>query len=202
MPFDMFGWSPNTPTGFGGYQTGNYFKPVFGYDDYGNAVNSSQQWNQIQQQRMNPAPTTPAPMAGPDFFSQLAGLMGVPLGMPQGNPAQQQPQGSNLGQQIAKYNQYANRPTVITPGGQGPYGGVSKEGQRQMFEGTARAWGQAAQDRGLGYEPTPSSPYQPPNKNMRDPMNRGVGPGRGMASGRASAGRNPLSNLPNRGGSL
>lgn len=209
MPFDVFGWSPRNELGFGGYQTGDYFKSVYGYDDAGNAVNNPQQWNQIQQQRMGmgqPKPPQQAPLSGNDFFSQLAGLMGSGMPAQAAGPNPNIPaQGQfNLGQAIANPgNQYRQ---IITPGGQGPYGGVSKEGQRAMFEGNAKAWGQFQQGGGrapgLGYGPTPSSPYVPERRPMRDPMNRGVGPGRGMSSGRASAGRNPLSNLPNRGGSL
>jgi hypothetical protein len=144
MPFDVFGWSPNTSTGFGGYQTSNRFPQVFGYDDQGNAVSNQAQMNQITQQRMNPQPSQSGPMPNQDFFSALAGLMGGGPGN-KPNPAMQKPAGYNLGQQIAQYEQAANRPTIITPGGQGPYGGVSPEGQRQMFEGTARAWGNFGQ---------------------------------------------------------
>lgn len=214
MPFDMFGWSPATEIGFAGRPTGTYFKSIYGYDDMGNPVHSQADMNKIQQQRMGIGqPTAPQqnPNAGNDFFAALAGLMGgnmqggpqAPMGGANPNIPQRQP--FDLGKAIAAPgNQFRQ---VITPGGQGPYGGVSPEGQRAMFEGTGRAWGQFMQNQqgggrpqGLGYGPTPSSPYTPPNRIMRDPMNRGVN--RNPSAGRASAGRNPLNNLPNRGGSL
>ena len=160
----------NAPTGmYGGYGFGNRLQGggrinnVWGYDDNSNPLNSNQQYAQYQQSQQQPAYGSPQAGNPMDFFSRMAGMAGgmSPQGSPAGNqspsnwnathsynihqnPIPNPNDGLTNGQMLARYGQIL-APTlpaqIITPGGQGPYGGVSPEGQRQMFEGTARAWG-------------------------------------------------------------
>lgn len=92
----------------------------------------------------NPMPPVPMPaptMPGQDFFAQLAGLFsqGGMGAAPQPRPY--------MGAQdaLARVRQMGPVTGYGTPGGQGRFGGVSREGQRAMFEGQARALGRQQQ---------------------------------------------------------
>jgi hypothetical protein len=218
MPYD-FAQGFNTGgygSGFAGRQGGSRFANVYGYDDMGGAVSDRSQMAKINQQRYAPTPSptqapTPSAMPGPDFFSALAGLMGggnpygAQVAPAQGSQAQQPPQGYNMGQQIAQYNQYANRPTPIA--GQAQFGGFDVPagfGAQQIYG--AQQGGLISKDNstggytagpasgvnvGFGYNSNPSSSST--FQRTKAPLSQ--------VPGRSSTSRtNPLSNLPNGGG--
>ena len=150
MPYDFAqGFNPGGGYGGGGFagrQTGGRFSNVYGYDDKGAPINTQQQAAPVQQ----PGPYVPnqqfAPQAQMDFFSQLAGLVGgggPPQGMqgPQMNPwsAQQGQSQWSPGNPVnyGNFQSYAHQQGPVTgvqySGGQGRFGGVSGEVQRQMM---------------------------------------------------------------------
>jgi hypothetical protein len=153
----MFGWTSQPSTGFAGRPTGDYFAPVYGYDDQGKAVNNMMQMNQINQQRLNPQPQQPTgPAPTQDFFSALAGLLnsGGPA-----NPAMQKPAGMPLGQQLSQYNQAANRQTPIA--GNPAFGGFDvPAGAGAQFLWGAQQNGQLMRNpTGGGYVSGPNPGY-------------------------------------------
>lgn len=146
MPFDAFGWSPTNAAGFGGRQVGDYFSGSYFNPDTGRLQGSPYVSQQVQSTAPAARPYVQgqpfAPPAQMDFFAQLAGLVGG--GAPQGMQAPPQQQGQQFGTSggnlwTGQFQGGPSRP-VVTPGGQGRYGGVSPAGQQQMMRGYGQAY--------------------------------------------------------------
>lgn len=92
---------------------------------------------------------------GGDFFAQLAGLLS-------GQSASFRPQGMTPTQSIQWAMSQGPVTGYGTGGGQGPYGGVSREGQQAMFRGRGQGMaGMQFGQRGLQSRPTPSATRAP-----------------------------------------
>lgn len=136
MPFD---WTPT----FNSINDRQYIRPTYVDPETGLLSYNNPAMNPPAAVT-NPTPPVPMPaptMPGQDFFAQLAGLFsqGGMGGAPQPRPY--------MGAQdaLARVRQMGPVTGYGTPGGQGRFGGVSREGQRAMFEGQARALGRQQQ---------------------------------------------------------
>jgi hypothetical protein len=188
MAYDFaggFNQNPYTPGGYAGRQQGGRFAAYYGRDENGNLRTGPS--GQAQ-------PTPAAPAAAPgmnqggsqaDFFAQLAGLLGGPQGAPTtmgagGGGYTNGPYGPNAYAQEAARMQGLRDASqgmqMVTGGGQGPTGGVSKEVQRGGMRGRMMAQGRASGGRtnsgqtnpgGMAPPLRPRGPMPMPNKPQR-----------------------------------
>jgi hypothetical protein len=185
MAYDFAGGFNQTnynPSGYAGRQQGGRFAAYYGRDENGNLRTGPS--GQAQ-------PTPAAPAAAPgmnqgggqaDFFAQLAGLLGGPQGAPTtmgagGGGYTNGPYGANAYAQEAARMQGLRDASqgmqMVTGGGQGPTGGVSKEVQRGGMRGRMMAQGRASGGRtnsgqrnpgGMAPPLRPRGPMPMPNK--------------------------------------
>ena len=189
MAYDFaggFNQNPYSPGGYAGRQQGGRFAAYYGRDQDGNLRTGSS--GQAQ-------PTPAAPAAAPgmnqgggqaDFFAQLAGLLGGPQGAPTtmgagGGGYTNGPYGANAYAQEAARMQGLRDASqgmqMVTGGGQGPTGGVSKEVQRGGMRGRATAAGRASSGRtnpsGMASPLRPRGPMAMPKQPPQKPMSMG-----------------------------
>lgn len=103
---------------------------------------------------------------GGDFFAQLAGLLS-------GQQPGSFPQSMNFTQSLQNAMRQGPVYGYGTTGGQGPYGGVSREGQMAMFRGRGQGMaGMQFGQGGLQTRPTPPAARMPmaPKGPAREPM--------------------------------
>ena len=152
MPFD---WMPT----FNAINDRQYIRPTY-VDPETGLVTYNNPAMRPPAAVTNPTPAVPMPaptMPGQDFFAQLAGLFsqgGTP-GAPQPRPYMGAQDALMRVQQMGPVTGYG------TPGGQGRFGGVSREGQRAMFEGQARALGRQQQQTSPQVRQGPMAPKGP-----------------------------------------
>lgn len=185
MAYDFaggFNQNPYSSSGYAGRPSGGRFAAYYGRDENGNLLTGPS--GQAQ-------PTPAAPAAAPgmnqgggqaDFFAQLAGLLGEPQGAPTtmgagGGGYTNGPYGPNAYAQEAARKQSLRDASqgmqMVTGGGQGPTGGVSKEVQRGGMRGRMMAQGRASGGRtpagqtnpgGMAPPLRPRGPMAMPNK--------------------------------------
>jgi hypothetical protein len=193
MAYDFaggFNQNPYSPGGYAGRQQGGRFAAYYGRDQEGN----------LRTGPSGQAQTTPAaPAAAPgmnqggsqgDFFAQLAGLLGnqgAPTTMGAGGGGYTNgPYGANAYAQEAARMQGLRDASqgmeMVTGGGQGPTGGVSKEVQRGGMRGRMMAQGRASGGRtpagqtnpgGMAPPLRPRGPMPMPNTSKPAPMPAG-----------------------------
>lgn len=185
MAYDFaggFNQNPYSQSGYAGRPSGGRFAAYYGRDENGNLRTGPS--GQAQ-----PTPAAPAPAPGmnqgggqADFFAQLAGLLGGPQGAPTtmgagGGGYTNGPYGPNAYAQEAARMQGLRDASqgmqMVTGGGQGPTGGVSKEVQRGGMRGRMMAQGRASGGRtnsgqtnpgGMAPPLRPRGPMPMPNK--------------------------------------
>ena len=196
MPYDFAGGFNQTnynPSGYAGRQQGGRFAAYYGRDENGNLRTGPE--GQAQ-------PTPAAPAAAPgmnqggsqaDFFAQLAGLLGGPQGAPTtmgagGGGYTNGPYGPNAYAQEAARMQGLRDASqgmqMVTGGGQGPTGGVSKEVQRGGMRGRMMAQGRASGGRTSPRQTNPGGGMAPPLR-PRGPMANPNKPQGAMGMGEA-----------------
>ena len=181
MPYDFaggFNQGQYNPQGYAGRQQGGRFAATYGYDENGNP-------------RPGPGQTapTPAPMQPntgmppigqqSDFFAQLAGLIGnqgagAPPTMGAGGGGYTNgPYGANAyAQEAARMQGLRNASqgfNMVTGGGQGPTGGVSREVQQGGMRGRMMAQGRSSGGRTNPRQTNPGGGMAPPLR-PRGPM--------------------------------
>lgn len=195
MPYDPMG------SGYGRYSRGNGeygARSIYGYGDQGAFYNpqQAQQYQQAQQQpQPAPSQSPPPQQQQPDFFSQLAGLMGAPPAQPamQMSPSQYNYNQALYGNQNAMAQSAASHAVAPrTYGGRGEFAGqaVQYGARGGIVNPYASNSGRASMGR---TSTSTTSPTQAPQQNPLENMPK---PGRPMAAPSARkpvATRNPTS---------
>ena len=197
MPYDFaggFNQGQYNPQGYAGRQQGGRFAAYYGRDENGNLRTGPS-----GQAQPTPAAPAAAPSMNPgnpqaDFFSQLAGLIGnqgqgAPTTMGAGGGGYTNgPYGPNAYAQEAARMQGLRDASqgfnMVTGGGQGPTGGVSREVQQGGMRGRMMAQGRSSGGRTNPRQTNPGGGRAPPLR-PRGPMANPNKPQGAMGMGEA-----------------